>query len=109
MGQHHPQLGAAALLMRLLLQLVHLLQHPLRLRDEPLTLLGGDHARGGALEMRTPYSSSRFFSALLTLGCAAYSCFAAADTDPHFMMATRYRSSVIFMNPSAWFAVVTIL
>ena len=34
---------------------------------------------------------------------------AAADTDPHFMMATRYRSSVIFMNPSAWFAVVTVL
>ena len=60
-------------------------------------------------KMRTTYSSSRFFSALLTLGCAAYSCFAAADTDPHFMMATRYRNSVIFMNPSAWFAVVTIL
>ena len=34
--------------------------------------------------MRNPYSSSRFFSALLTLGCAAYSCFAAADTDPPF-------------------------
>ena len=60
-------------------------------------------------KMRNPYSSSRFFSALLTLGCAAYSCFAAADTDPHFMMATRYRSSVIFMNPSALFAVVTVL
>ena len=60
-------------------------------------------------KMRNPYSSSRFFSALLTLGCAAYSCFAAADTDPHFMMATRYRSSVIFMNPSTLFAVVTVL
>ena len=43
------------------------------------------------------------------IGCAAYSCFAAADTDPHFMMATRYRSSVIFMNPSTLFAVVTVL
>lgn len=109
MGQHHPQLGAAALLMRLLLQLVHLLQHPLRLRDEPLAPLGGDHARGGALENAHPVFLFQIFSALLTLGCAAYSCFAAADTDPHFMMATRYRSSVIFMNPSAWFAVVTVL
>ena len=34
---------------------------------------------------------------------------AAADTDPHFMMATRYRSSVMFMSSSAWFAVVTVL
>lgn len=82
MGQHHPQLGAAALLVRLLRQLVHLLQHPLRLPDEPLALLGGDRTRGGAFKMRNPYSSSRFFSALLTLGCAACSCFAAADTDP---------------------------
>ena len=84
MGQHHPQLGAAALLMRLLRQLVHLLQYPLRLPDEPLALLGGDHARGGALQKMAanPYSSSRFFSALLTFGCAAYSCFAAADTTP---------------------------
>jgi len=39
--------------------------------------------------MRMPYSSSRFFSALLTLGWAAYICFAAALTEPHFMMATR--------------------
>ena len=46
---------------------------------------------------------------LAALGCAAYSCFAAADTDPHFMMATRYRSSVMFMSSSAWFAVVTVL
>ena len=33
----------------------------------------------------------------------------AADTDPHFMMATRYRSSVMFMSSSAWFAVITVL
>ena len=39
--------------------------------------------------MRMPYSSSRFFSALLTLGWAAYSCFAAAETEPHLRMATR--------------------
>ena len=109
MGQHHPQLGAAALLVRLLRQLVHLLQHPLRLPDEPLALLGGIMPVEERSKMRNPYSSSRFFSALLTFGCAAYSCFAAADTDPHFMMATRYRSSVIFMNPSTLFAVVTVL
>ena len=35
------------------------------------------------------YSSSRFLSALLTLGWAAYSCFAAALTEPHLRMATR--------------------
>ena len=40
-------------------------------------------------KMRMPYSSSRFLSALLTLGWAAYSCFAAALTEPHLRIATR--------------------
>mgnify|MGYP000231874441 CR=1 FL=1 len=109
MGQHHPQLGAAALLVRLLRQLVHLLQHPLRLPDEPFALLGGDHARGGAFKDAQPVFLFQVLQCLADVGCAAYSCFAAADTDPHFMMATRYRSSVIFMNPSTLFAVVTVL
>ena len=68
MGQHHPQLGAAALLMRLLLQLVHLLQHPLRLRDEPLALLGGDHARGGALENAHPVFLFQILQRLADIG-----------------------------------------
>ena len=68
MGQHHPQLGAAALLMRLLLQLVHLLQHPLRLRDEPLALLGGDHARGGTLENAHPVFLFQIFQRLADIG-----------------------------------------
>ena len=68
MGQHHPQLGAAALLVRLLLQLVHLLQHPLRLRDEPLALLGGDHARGGALENAHPVFLFQILQRLAHIG-----------------------------------------
>ena len=68
MGQHHPQLGAAALLVRLLLQLVHLLQHPLRLRDEPLALLGGDHARGGALENAHPVFLFQILQRLADIG-----------------------------------------
>ena len=68
MGQHHPQLGAAALLVRLLLQLVHLLQHPLRLPDEPLALLGGDHARGGALENAHPIFLFQILQCLADIG-----------------------------------------
>ena len=68
MGQHHPQLGAAALLVRLLLQLVHLLQHPLRLPDEPLALLGGDHARGGALKDAQPVFLFQILQRLADVG-----------------------------------------
>ena len=50
-GQHHPQLGAAALLAAgVQIQPVHLVQHPLGLLDEMPALLGGDHAGGRALE-----------------------------------------------------------
>ena len=68
MGQHHPQLGAAALLVRLLLQLVHLLQHPLRLPDEPFALLGGDHTRGGALKDAQPVFLFQILQRLAHIG-----------------------------------------
>ena len=51
MGQHHPQLGAAALLAAgVQIQPVHLVQHPLGLLDEMPALLGRDHSGGRALK-----------------------------------------------------------